>query len=115
MSKKKEYNISKASLHVSIVSVCIAIWAIVWSCETGGDLVETNYKIASVEHRPRIKFLNPKLTGLDLTLDPTATVRANQKTDTVDISMNLKLRLRIKFVNIGNSDAKILGYILPLL
>lgn len=108
---KKHYNLNRYSLIVSIIATGIAGWAFLRSCQTDENLDETNYKLSSVTHLPRIKFLKPELTGLDLTQDTTGVTRP-LRTDTVDIAMKLRPKVLLKFVNSGNSDARIIGYLM---
>lgn len=101
-----------ASFSLTAFSVLIGTWAFVKSCNNERDLSEANYKLAAIEHRPMIRFYNPKLTGLTLKLDTISGATANFKNDTIDVKSRLQATIKLSYKNIGNSNAKILGYIL---
>jgi hypothetical protein len=100
------------SFFLTVFSVLIGTWAFVKSCDNENDLAEVNYKLAAVEHRPMIRFYNPTLIGLSLTLDTTGSSKKQLRNDTVDVKSNLQRQIRFRYKNIGNSNAKILGYVL---
>lgn len=68
--KEKDGQVGKhwtdiVSFFLTVFSVLIETCSFVKSCDNGDDLAEVNYKLATVEHRPMIRFYNPTLIGMN--------------------------------------------------
>jgi hypothetical protein len=99
------------TLIVAIMALGLSFFSFLRSCSTESELKETNYALYSIEHRPRLKFSNPRIDSLALTSEP---IPIKQTTDIADSIGNalvrIGMKLKIKATNIGNSAAKIVGW-----
>lgn len=100
------------SLSLTTLSVIIGTWAFVKSCNNENKIEEADYKIASVDHRPIIRIHSPLLINLKPIIDTNGNSRKQTETDVLEVKLNLRLTIKLQFKNIGNSKAKILGYLL---
>jgi hypothetical protein len=110
MNKKITDKINVWNFIISIVAINLSVLATVKSCFSERELKETNYKITSVEFRPRLKLSNPEINSLSFFSDTIPLKQPNDIYDSIlDVKGRIKLWLRIKVTNIGNNTAKITG------
>ena len=101
------------TLFVAIAAFGLSSISFFRSCSIESDLKETNYSLSSIEHRPRLKFSNPQINSLTLTYDSIPLKQSTDIADSIgDILVNIKMKVKIHATNIGNSTAKIVGWII---
>lgn len=113
MSKNGIDKINWGNVAISIISVLVSLFALVKSCITDEKLEETNYRISSVEYRPRLKCSNPKITSFKVNIDSVPLNSPHNPLDSIgNIYVNIKLKLKVNVTNIGNRTAKISGWVI---
>lgn len=98
---------------LSIITIGISLFALIRSCVTDSKLDEANYRISSVEHRPRLKLSNPEILSINISVDSISSVANNKSSDSVsNLYVDIDLRIKVKVINIGNSTAKVSGWVI---
>ena len=101
--------ISIGALFVSIITLWILYNGIRRTSDFNDDLKETNYKLASVEYRPRIRFFNPQVSQIDIKVDSIPPkLNTNIQDSIIGVNATISLQLKVYYTNIGNSTAKML-------
>lgn len=109
MTRNNHFNIG--NFVISIIAIGLSLFATIKSCISDKKFEITNYKITSVEHRPKLKLSNPEIVSIELNSDSIPTKQSEDITDSIaDITFKVSLKLKIKITNIGNSTAKITGF-----
>ncbi len=112
MKKWINENINIGTFVIAVLAFGLSFWSFTKSCSTERDLKKTNYSLSSIEHRPRLKFSNPQIDSLTLSYDSIPLKQSTDIADSIgDISGNIEIKIKINTTNIGNSTAKIVGWI----
>ncbi|NOU19259.1 MAG: hypothetical protein HOO91_17010 [Bacteroidales bacterium] len=110
MGKDKLDKINLGSLLISGLAFGLAIFSTWKSCSSENELKETNYKLTSIEYRPKLKFSNPEVIGIELSCDSLPIKKNLDFSDSIgNLPVKVKLSIKIKGANIGNHTAKIIG------
>jgi len=97
----------------TVIAIGLSCASFYKSCSTDSKLEMTNYAISSIEHRPRIKLSNPQIHTLTLTSDSIPVKKSTDEADSIgNLSVKIKMQVKIRATNIGNSTAKIIGWVI---
>lgn len=110
MKKDSKFQ-SKINLTFQILAIIISVFALTISTCNDRKLEKINYKLSSIEYRPRLIISEPEIVKLNYIIDSIPVKKEINKDDSIaDVFAKFDLELRLKITNSGNHTAKILGW-----